>query len=107
MLTSECANCPFWRDTETECGCAFPRPIDECKAFSDEYSDRATKKWHSFETLFIGLASALKEFLDNNVIYYEVSGIGKGYHFEILADHFDCQLINGFLDKECIWHEEL
>lgn len=39
MLTSECANCPFWRDTETEIGCAFPRPISECKAFADEYKN--------------------------------------------------------------------
>ena len=68
---------------------------------------RTDKKYYGFETLFIGLAEALRAFLIDNVIYYELSSCGSGYHFEILADHFDVQLINGFLDKECIWHEEL
>ena len=104
MLTNECAICPFWRNSETESGCAYPRPIDECKAFNEMYNE---KKWYSFETLFIGLAEQLKEMLDDEVIYYEVSGVGKGYHFEILADGFERRLINGFLDDECIWHEEL
>lgn len=68
---------------------------------------RTDKKYYSFETLFVGLAEALKEFLTDNVISYELSGAGSGYHFEILADHYEVQLINGFLDKECIWHKEL
>ena len=72
---------------------------------------RTDKKFYSFETLFVGLAEALREFLIDNAIYYELSegsfDMGsRGYHFEILADHYDVQLINGFLDKECIWHEE-
>ena len=38
MLTKEYAKCPWWRDTETESGCARPTPIDNCKAFAEEYN---------------------------------------------------------------------
>ena len=32
-LTVDCKKCHCWKNTATECGCASPRPIDECAAF--------------------------------------------------------------------------
>ena len=51
MLTKECANCPWWRDSNTEWGCARPTPIDECKAFAEEYeSDEELEDFEDFYT---------------------------------------------------------
>ena len=51
MLTKECAMCPWWRDSKTESGCARPTPIDECKAFVDEYeSDEELEDFEDFYT---------------------------------------------------------
>ena len=44
MLTKECANCPWWKDTETESGCSRPTPIDECEAFAKRYNSEETKE---------------------------------------------------------------
>lgn len=32
-MTEECVFCPFWRDTETEHGCAAPFPITMCDSY--------------------------------------------------------------------------
>lgn len=45
MLTKECANCPWWKDTKTEWGCSRPTPIDECKAYAREYNSKEIKKY--------------------------------------------------------------
>lgn len=39
MLTKECANCPFWIDTENAHGCGYVRPISECKAFAKAFEE--------------------------------------------------------------------
>jgi hypothetical protein len=44
------------------------------------------KKYYNFNTRFITLRDALKRFLKDNKIYYELSGNYSYYHFEILAD---------------------
>ena len=66
------------------------------------------KHWVFFHTLFLSLAEALGEFLNDNCIgeWHCAPNLDGGYDFAIWADGFDVQLINGFLDKECIWHEE-
>lgn len=40
MLTKECANCPFWIDTENASGCGYVRPISECKAFARKFEEQ-------------------------------------------------------------------
>ena len=49
MLTKECANCPWWKDTETECGCARPTPIDDCEAFVNRYNSEEIEDEEYFD----------------------------------------------------------
>lgn len=44
------------------------------------------KKYYNFDTRFISLRDALRVFLKENNIYYELSGNYSYYHFEILVD---------------------
>jgi hypothetical protein len=53
--------------------------------------------------MFISLAEKLKEFLENELIRFEISGAGACYHFEILADEYDAAEINKFLDDNTIF----
>lgn len=52
MLTKECANCPWWKDTETECGCSRPTPIDECEAYAREYNSEEIEDEEYFDDYF-------------------------------------------------------
>ena len=52
MLTKECANCPWWKDTEKEWGCARPRPIDECEAFANRYSSEEIEDEEYFDDYY-------------------------------------------------------
>ena len=49
MLTKECAICPWWKDTETEHGCARPTPIDECEPFAREYDSEEIENEEYFD----------------------------------------------------------
>ncbi len=60
------------------------------------------KKYYSFETRFISLRDALREYLKNNDIYFELSGAYSYYHFEILANPEQLKNINTFLDSQII-----
>ena len=60
------------------------------------------KKYYNFETMFISLRDALRAFLDENNIYYEISGNGAFYHFEILTDPPGANCINNFIDSVTI-----
>jgi hypothetical protein len=53
--------------------------------------------------MFLSLAEKLKEFLENEIISFEISGAGSCYHFEILADEYDAAAINKFLDENTIY----
>lgn len=57
------------------------------------------KKYYNFETLFSSLRDALRLYLKDNKIYYELSQAGKYYHFEILASETQAEAINNFLDS--------
>ena len=61
------------------------------------------KKYYNFETMFKSLRDLLREFLHDNNIYYELSGVGAYYHFEILASVEECEKINSFLDDNTIY----
>ena len=49
MLTRECVNCPWWKDTATESGCARPTPIDECEAYAKEYNSEEIEDEEYFD----------------------------------------------------------
>ena len=61
------------------------------------------KKYYNFDTRFISLRDALRAFLKENHIYYELSGNYSHYHFEILASPEELEKTNSFLDTQVIW----
>ena len=60
------------------------------------------KKYYNFETMFLTLRNALREYLKNNNIYYELSQNESYYHFEILVDCEQLEQVNAFLDTQII-----
>lgn len=60
------------------------------------------KKYYNFDTRFISLRDALRSYLQENNIYYELSGNYSYYHFEILASPDELQKVNAFLDTQTI-----
>lgn len=59
-------------------------------------------KYYNFETRFISLRDALREYLKSNNIYYELSGGPAFYHFEIKTDPTGAAAINNWLDTQII-----
>lgn len=59
-------------------------------------------KFYNFETRFISLRDALREYLKENNIYYELSGGNSFYHFEIKTDPAGAAAINNWLDSQII-----
>ena len=59
-------------------------------------------KWYNFETRFLSLRDALRAFLHDNGIYYELSGAYSFYHFEIKTDASGAEKINAFIDSQSI-----
>lgn len=60
------------------------------------------KKYYNFVTRFISLRDAIRAYLKDNNIYYELSGAYSYYHFEILANSSELEKINAFLDTQII-----
>lgn len=59
-------------------------------------------KFYHFETRFISLRDAIREYLHENNIYYELSGGPGFYHFEIKTDPAGAEKINVWLDTQII-----
>ena len=59
-------------------------------------------EFYNFETCFISLRDALRAYLKNNNIYYELSGGPAFYHFEIKTDPAGAAAINKWLDTQII-----
>ena len=57
------------------------------------------KKYYNFDTRFISLRDALRQYLKDNNIYYELSGAYSYYHFEVLANEKELISVNNFLDS--------
>lgn len=57
-------------------------------------------KWYNFETRFLSLRDALRAFLHDNGIYYELSSAFGFYHFEIKTDESGAEKINAFIDSQ-------
>lgn len=62
-------------------------------------------KYYNFETMFISLRDELRQYLKDNNIYYELSGAGAYYHFEILTDPAGVEKVNNFIDSVSIVEE--
>lgn len=60
------------------------------------------RKWYNFETRFITLRDAMREYLNGNSIKFEVSGNGSYYHFEIYANQLEAEAINNWIDNNSI-----
>lgn len=60
------------------------------------------KKYYNFDTRFISLRDALRAFLKDNNIRYELSGNYSYYHFEILANPVELEKVNNFLDTHIV-----
>jgi hypothetical protein len=56
-------------------------------------------KWYNLETKFISLRDALRQYLHENGVYYELSGGPGFYHFEIKTDPAGAEKINAFVDS--------
>jgi hypothetical protein len=59
-------------------------------------------KFYNFETRFRSLRDALRDYLHENGIYYELSGGAGFWHFEIKTDPAGAEKINAFLDTQII-----
>lgn len=60
------------------------------------------RKWYNFETRFITLRDAMRKYLKDNSISYELSGNGSYYHFEIFANQSEVEAINNWIDNNSI-----
>ena len=60
------------------------------------------KKLYSFETMFRSLRDDLRRFLKESGIYYELSDCYGGWHFQLLLDKREYNLVQNFIDSETI-----
>lgn len=60
------------------------------------------RKYYNFETMFRSLKDELVTFLKKSGIYYELSGCGVGWHFEILCNTEEVEKVNAWLDENTI-----
>ena len=63
------------------------------------------RKWYNFETRFITLRDALRKYLKDNHIKYELSEAGVYYHFEIYANNMEVESVNNFINSITIEEE--
>lgn len=64
--------------------------------------ERTIMRFYNFETRFRSLRDELRGYLQNNNIYYELSGGPGFWHFEIKTDPAGAEKINAFLDTVTI-----
>ena len=60
------------------------------------------RRYYNFETMFKSLKDALVNYLKESKIYYELSGCGCGWHFEILCNADEVESVNAWLDENTI-----
>lgn len=70
------------------------------KPFNEREGDNMNEKFYNFETLFRALRDALRQYLQDNNIYYELSDCFNGWHFEIKCTPKQAENINAFLDTQ-------
>ncbi len=57
------------------------------------------RKFYGFNTNIQELKDNLRAMLHGNKIYYELSGRGKGWHFEIKCDDEEYRLVDSFIER--------
>lgn len=60
------------------------------------------RRYHTFETIFSSLKRALTSYLRTMKIYFETSKDGKYWHFEILCNENEAQMINEWITQHSI-----
>ena len=55
------------------------------------------KKWRNFETMNPDVKDAVRRYLKQNHIYYELSGCFDGWHFAIELEEEDFETVDWFL----------
>ena len=63
-------------------------------------------KFYNYETLFKSLKDSLREYLQKNHIYYELSECFNGWHFEVKLTESQLEKANAFLDSISITEEK-
>lgn len=58
---------------------------------------KMTHKWYNFETIFTTVAEKLHDFLQERNIQHEISAAGDYYHFEIILDETEKQIVEEYL----------
>lgn len=64
------------------------------------------RKYYNFETSFRSLKDDLTKFLKESGIYYELSGCGGGWHFEILCNTEEFYNIEDWLEYNTITEQK-
>ena len=76
---------------------------EDWERYIEKYAnDDKGEKYYSFETLWGSEADKLRHFLKTNKFKYELSGVGDGYHFEILLSPADKILVDNFIESDCL-----
>ena len=76
---------------------------EEAEVVKRIYTKEKDKKdFYSFETMRGNLKEKLIVFLKENNIYYELSGCGSGWHFEIKCDEDELHKCNEFITSVTI-----
>lgn len=55
------------------------------------------KKWYNYDTYNINVRDAVRKYLHENHIYYELSECFDGWHFEIELEEKDFETVDWFL----------
>lgn len=90
MKEEKCSMITIWQKEQYQ----------EAEVVKKIYNEKTNKKdFYSFETMRGNLKEKLIVFLKENNIYYELSGCGSGWHFEINCNQAELDLCNNFLEK--------
>ena len=69
-------------------------------------NEKPEKQFRTFNTMFISFKKALAKYLRKLKIYFEISGGNGWYHFEILCDTEEADLINAWISANSILNVE-
>ena len=62
-----------------------------------KHKTKVNCSWYNFETIFPTVAESLHDFLQERNIQHEISAAGDFYHFEIVLDETEKQIVEEYL----------
>ena len=74
-------------------------PLKVFEDLAQEIIEDEPSKFYNFETLFRSVKDALRKYLQDNGIYYELSSCFQGWHFEVKLTISQLEKANAFLDS--------